>query len=381
MIEPLSLDSSRQVLAQQYALDRLKARAVSLAITILTLAILGPAGAAVGLRNWTDTSTHVWVLQILLFFGVLGIAASLVTTPLTYFRGFVLPHRYGQSNQNLREWLLDLFKAMLIGGVLGGITIVFLYILLRLDHTTWWVWAWLGYTFLSLVLATLAPLVIVPVFFKLQPLRDPSLGEEILRLAKKGGTHIRDVREINLSSKTPAANAAVIGLGTTRKIVLGDTLLEEFPREEVEVVVAHELGHHVHQDLGKGLVLDAALSLVGFAIAGVLLSAATTHWHFQGVWDLAAFPLIAVILGIWGSLTGVVTRAYSRRREAAADAYSLSLTGLGEAFRNSEIRLTNQNLGWFRPPIWMEFLFYTHPAPWRRVAMGDSYLGRGSARA
>jgi STE24 endopeptidase len=185
------------------------------------------------------------------------------------------------------------------------------------------------------------------------------------------------VREINLSAKTPAANAAVVGMGKTRKIVLGDTLLEEFSRDEVEVVVAHELGHHVHHDLAKGLALDAALSLPGFLLADVALHLAVRSWHFAGVWDLGAFPVLALTFGVWSAVSAPLARAHSRRVEASADAFSIALTGKGQAFVDGEIRLTNQNLAWFHPPTWLEALFYTHPAPWRRVAMGEKHLRDG----
>jgi STE24 endopeptidase len=185
---------------------------------------------------------------------------------------------------------------------------------------------------------------------------------------------VREVCHINLSSKTPAANAAVIGLGRTRKIVLGDTLTASFSAPEIEVVVAHELGHHVHRDIPRGIVLEAAALFVSFFVVNLALYAAASRWNFTGVWDLGLFPVLAFVVGACGSLTSVLTRAYSRHREAAADVYSLTLTGKGTAFVNSEIRLTNQNLAWLHPPAWVERLFYTHPAPWRRIAMGESFL-------
>jgi STE24 endopeptidase len=315
----------------------------------------------------------VWPLQVLLFFAILGAAFAIIETPIAFYSGFVLPHRFGQSNQTRRDWLKDLAKGGAVAGLLGVVSVEVLYGFLRATPATWWVWTGVAYTALAVVLTTVAPVVLLPLFFKLSPLRDQQLAGDIEELARRAGSAVQDVCELNLSSKTPAANAAVIGLGRTRKIVLGDTLLDRFPGDEVEVVVAHELGHHVHGDLVRGLALSSVLTLAGFAAANVVLHAAVGYWHFRGAWDLGAFPILAASLGVWGAATGAVERAFSRRLEANADSYSLHLTNLADAFVRSEIRLTNQNLAWYKPPALLEALFYTHPAPWRRVEMGERY--------
>ena len=369
------VDPARQTLARAYAYQRLGMRAISLLVGASALLMLGPLGGAVDLRAFVEERTGVWPLQVGLFFALLGLAWIVANAPLTYYRGFVLPHHYRMSNQTLGRWLVDLVKMLSIGTFLGAGAIEALYFLLRQTPSTWWIWAGIGYLLFALLLSALAPLLLLPLFFRLQPLRDPTLAGQVVQLADRAGARVSNVCEIDLSSKTPAANAAVIGLGKTRKIVLGDTLLREFAPDEIAVVVAHELGHHVHRDLGRGLAVESVLTVTGLAVSNVALHAAAGHWHFTGVSDLGAFPILAAALGLWNAASGIVVRAHSRRVEAAADAFSLSLTGAVEAFTTSEIRLTNQNLAWYRPPRWIEVLFYTHPAPWRRVAMGESYLG------
>jgi STE24 endopeptidase len=370
----LRIDEDRQRLAAEYARLRLRLRAVSTLLSIAALLILGPLGLAPWLRDVVEHATAVWPLQVALFFFVIGAAWSFVQLPLVYVGGFRLPHRYGLSNQTLREWIADMLKGAAVGVVLGAIAVEALYGFLRLTPATWWIWTALAYTVLSVVLTASAPVLILPLFFKLQPIADEDLVHSIRTLAAKAGTQVRDVCHINLSSKTPAANAAVIGLGRTRKIVLGDTLTSAFPVDEVEVVVAHELGHHVHRDIARGVAMESAGLFAGFFLANLALHAAASRWASAGVWDLGLCPVLAATLGIWESLSGIAGRAYSRRRESAADAYSLRLSGQAQAFINSEIRLTNQNLGWLRPPAWIESVFYTHPAPWRRIAMGERFL-------
>ncbi|MGH2444158.1 MAG: M48 family metallopeptidase [Chloroflexota bacterium] len=376
----LAIDPARQVRAREYALLRLRLRGVSLILTVVVLALLGPAGWAVDLRDWTAEQT-IWQLQIAEYFAILGFAAAVTQMPLLYYRGFVLAHRFGLSNQTLQAWALDLAKGAGLSAVLGAVSIEVLYGFLRLSPDTWWIWTALIFALFSVVLSALGPIVILPMFFHLKTLSDPELAAAVLRLANRAGTMVAGVREIDLSSKSSAANAAVVGLGRSRRIVLGDTLLSQFPRDEVEVVVAHELGHHVHGDLLKGLGIDAVLTICGFLVTNLLLHLAVSHWAFAGVWDLGALPILAVLLGLTGSLSGLITRAYSRHIEVSADAFSLDLTGLGRAFVNSEVRLTNQNLGVLHPPRWVELLFYTHPAPWRRIAMGTRYLSGSQAAA
>jgi STE24 endopeptidase len=374
----LVIDAERQEKAKRYAWTRFRLRGLSLFITAGILTVLGPLGGATVLRDWVDRASGIWPLQVAVFFLVTGLVAGILEAPLTYYRGFVLSHRYEMSNQSLSQWLVDLAKAGLLGGALALASAEVLYAFLRWTPDTWWLWTGLAFTVLTVVLASLAPVLILPMFFKLRPLPDRDLTDAALRLAARARTRVRDVWEINLSSKTPAANAAVIGLGRTRKIVLGDTLTRDFPSGEVEVVVAHELGHHVHHDLPKGLALDALLSITGFSLANLALHSARSAWSFAHVWDLGLFPVLAAVLAAWGALSGVISRAYSRRAEAKADAYSLDLTGHGVAFINSEVRLANRNLAWLRPPGWLEALLYTHPAPWRRIAMGSDYLAAAS---
>jgi STE24 endopeptidase len=372
-VDRVRLDPTRQEQARELARARLWLRAASLAISVTGLVLLGPVGLAGWLAGRAEQASSLWPLQVAVFFAVLGLAAGLLDLPLSYCSGFVLAHRYGLSTQSFRAWLIDLTKAAAIGVLLGGIAIEAVYAFLRLTPDTWWIWTGIFFSLLTVGLTTLAPVLILPLFYRLTPLRDPDLEADVRRLAARAETQVADVAEIDLSDKTTAANAAVIGMGRTRKIVLGDTLLERFGRDEVEVVVAHELGHHVHRDLLRGVVAGSALSLAGFYVANLALHTAVSRLHFQGVWDLAAFPVLAVALGGWGWIAARIELALSRWMEARADAYALELTGKSGAFIDSEIRLTNQNLAWYRPPAWLELLLYSHPAPWRRVAMGERY--------
>ncbi|MER3459571.1 MAG: peptidase, partial [Chloroflexota bacterium] len=174
-----------------------------------------------------------------LVLGVYGLALM----PLSFYSSYILPHRFGLSAQTVRGWIADQIKGAAVGGLLGLALIEATYALVRAAPATWWLWAGVGYLVFTVILANLAPILLVPLFFKLTPIADQDLAARLTRLAERAGTHVRGVFTIDLSRRTKAANAALMGLGHTRRIVLGDTLLREFTPDEIETVLAHELGH------------------------------------------------------------------------------------------------------------------------------------------
>jgi STE24 endopeptidase len=174
-----------------------------------------------------------------------------------------------------------------------------------------------------------------------------------------------------MSSKTVQANAAVVGLGNTRRIILGDTLLDHFSRDEIETVLAHELGHHVHNDMGKGILVQSVLTLGGLWLAGLALRWGVGAFGLDGVADVAGLPWLALVLGVFGLVTMPLSNAYSRWRERLADRYALETTRKPEAFASAMTRLANQNLAEADPDRWVEVLLYSHPAISRRVAMAE----------
>jgi STE24 endopeptidase len=176
-----------------------------------------------------------------------------------------------------------------------------------------------------------------------------------------------------MSSKTVEANAAVVGLGNTRRIILGDTLLDNFSADEIETVLAHELGHHVHGDMGKGILVQSALTLGGLWLASLALEWGVVFFGFEGVADVAGMPWLALVLGAFGLITMPLSNAYSRWRERLADRYALETTHMPQAFATAMTRLADQNLADADPERWVEVLLHSHPAISRRVAMAKEF--------
>jgi STE24 endopeptidase len=366
--QPVTLDAQRQAQARRYARIRRRLLLLDLALGALYLALLLLSGASgqlvAALRQVSDNPFWLVGAYVMVVMGAYGLALM----PLSFYSGYILPHRFQLSTQTVRGWIADQIKGALIGGILGMALIEGVYALLRAAPDTWWLWAGIGYLFLTVILANLAPILLVPLFFKLTPIADADLAARLMRLAERAGTRVRGVFMMDLSRRTKAANAALMGLGNTRRIVLGDTLLREFTPDEIETVLAHELGHHVHRDIPILILSQSALTLVGLFLAHRVLAATSAALGFGGPADIAAFPLFGLTMGAFGLLTMPLANALSRWRERMADDYALAVTGKPLAFAAALTRLANQNLAEIQPEPWVEWLLYDHPSLGSRIA-------------
>jgi STE24 endopeptidase len=225
----------------------------------------------------------------------------------------------------------------------------------------------------------LAPIILFPIFYKFIPLEDGhgELVDRLMSLAKRSDTYVRGVYKFDMSRRTTAANAGLTGLGNTRRIILGDTLIDEFTTDEIETVLAHELGHHAHKDIPLGILVESLITLVGLYIASLILSWGTQALGFNGASDVAAMPLFILVMGAYGLITMPLGNAYSRWRERRADAYAIEITGKGTAYASALTRLANQNLAEADPEPWVEFFLYSHPALSKRIAFAESVSKAG----
>ena len=375
MMTPITLDPARQAKAKEYARIRHRLLVVELVIgAALTLIWLfsGISQALAGqIRQLTTNEFVIVALYILVF----GAVYFVVDFPLSYYSGFVLQHRYGLSTQTRGGFLLDTVKGLVVSGVLGLLVMEVIYLLLRLSPDAWWLWTAAFLLLFTVVLSNLAPVLILPLFFKLTPLEDTELVQRLKALAERAHTRVSGVYSINFSSKTTAANAALMGLGNTRRIALGDTLLANYGVDEIETILAHELGHHVNRDIPLGIAFQSVVTLAGLYLAQLGMQWGVRAFGFRGVADIAAFPIFAAVMGAFGVVTLPLGNAFSRWRERLADRYALESTHKPEAFINAMTRLANQNLSEVDPEPWVEFLLYSHPAIGKRIAMARERKG------
>ncbi len=364
-----TLDPERQTQAKQYARIR---RRLWLADTVLSAIFLLAwilFGWSIALREWIASFADDDWLLVAIFVIVFGGIFSFVTLPLGYYSGFVLPHRFGQSNQSLKDWIVDRLKGLAIGAPLGLLLLELLYLALRATGGLWWLWAAGGMLVFSVLLSNLAPILIMPLFNKYVPLGEEhkDLEDRLLALAERANTRVKGVFKFDMSRRTKSANAALTGIGNTRRIVLGDTLINEFNADEIETVLAHELGHHVNRDIPLFIAFGTVSTTLGLYLASVALNWAVGYFGFSGPADIAAFPALALILSVYGLITQPLDNAISRWRERKADEYALQATGKNEAFASAFTRLANQNLGEVDPEKWVVFMFHSHPPLGERI--------------
>ena len=373
-----TLDPERQKKAKEYARISRRLWLVNTSVSVIyTLAWL-LFGWSIALRNWLAGHGSLLMnpsILVPVFVLIFGGIYFVLDIPMSYYSGFVLPHRYDQSTQTLKDWITDQVKGMLIGGPIGLVLLELLYFALRATGGLWWLWAVGGLLVFNVLLSNLAPVLIMPIFNKFVPLGEEhqDLAERLLKLAERAHTKVKGVYKFDMSRRTKSANAALTGIGNTRRIVLGDTLINEFTPDEIETVLAHELGHQVHRDILLLITFGTISTLVGFYLASLAMNWAVVFFGFTGVSDVAAFPALGLILGIYGFLTSPLDNAVSRWRERLADEYALQTTGKKEAFASAFIRLANQNLGEVDPEKWVVLMFYSHPPLAERIAMAKNW--------
>jgi STE24 endopeptidase len=256
-----------------------------------------------------------------------------------------------------------------------------LYLFLDAFPETWWLWSSAGYGMAAVVLSLLGPVLLIPLFYRMRPLgekyADTTAGLE--RLAAAAGVRVQGVFSLDLSRRTKAANAVLVGMARTRRILVGDTLLESFEPDETEAILAHELGHHAYRDLPVGIAVQTLSMVVVFAASHFLLTRLAGSGTLMSLDDPAGIPVLALTLSALGLVEAPMLNFYSRWREARADDYAVRLTGNGPAFARAMTRLGNQNLGEAMPPRWAVVWFGTHPPLQHRIerAMSLSRAPKG----
>src|SRR3990172_6206795 len=305
MATEISLDPERQKQAREYARLRRRLMVVDLALGgLYALAWLIFGWSIMVNRALLSSTVSDW-LRVAAFGAVFGGIYFLIDLPLSYYSGFVLPHLYGLATQTLLGWISDQVKGILVGGILGLLVLEVIYAVLRAAPETWWLWAGGILLSFNVILANLAPVLLFPIFYKFKPLEaeHADLAGRLVRLAERAGTRVRGVYQFDMSRRTKAANAALTRLGNTRRIVLGDTLLSEFTPDEIETVLAHELGHHVNKDIPLGLVVESVMTLGGLYLAALGLKLGAAAFGFAGPADIAALPVFALVMGAYGLVT------------------------------------------------------------------------------
>jgi STE24 endopeptidase len=365
--------------ARRYAREHFRLMLFSFGVDVAILVALLISGASAWWTNRITALSGWWAAPAaVVFLYALGLGALLKFAGIPFsILSRRVEIRYGLNRQSWMGWIWDQTKSMLISGVmaLGGLELI--YWLLRAAPKSWWLWAWGAFALFIIALAQLAPVLLLPLFFKFRPLStegtEAELVQRLTRLSERAGARVRGVFEWKLGEKSAKANAALTGLGGTRRVIISDTLLNSATPDEIEAVFAHELGHHVHRHVWYGLIFQMALSLLGFWLADVALRFFAMPLRLAGMADVAGIPLLFLVALVLSLLLLPLANAFSRRLERQADDYAFAAMGdAGPLVRGLE-RLADQNLAERNPPAWKEFIFYSHPSISTRVTRARAW--------
>ena len=306
------------------------------------------------------------LVQFYVFAAIIGMGLGFIHFPISFYSGYILEHQFSLSNQTFLRWLGEQLKGLLVSLILGTIVSTVFYLLLWKYPHSWWFMVWLFILIFSILLSRLAPLLLFPIFYKFKPLENESLKERIQKFADKWNLHISGVYQFDLSKNTRKANAAFAGLGKSRRIILGDTLLDNFSEDEIETVFAHEVGHYHHRHLVKGILINSLISLIGLFLVFQIYRLYLENHQYTGH-QLEALPFLGLLLMIYGLITGPIGNLISRKFEYQADRFAVTSTGNHQFFIESLKKLSRLNLADESPHPLVEFLFYSHPSINHRV--------------
>jgi len=364
--------SETEASARAYARIRYRLLLAELAALFTFLAVVQGSGASTALASWWSSRTPHEPLVLLGYLAVFGLAYELVMLPLHFYGSFRLEHRFGLSRMTLSAWAIREAKSVGVSAALGALTVEALYALLRHAPSSWPLWAALGWVAFSVVLARIFPTVLLPIFYKTSPLQDEALVTRLLDLCRRVGLQALGVFRVDLGTETRKANAALAGLGRTRRVLLADTLVAEFPPEEIEGVLAHELAHHRYHHITKVLALSAVGSWVAFLLTDLVARRWVAALGLRGLDDVAGFPVLLLWLSALGLASLPLQNGLSRYFERQADRFAVDVTEAPAAFADALRRLARLNLADPDPPRWIELVFYDHPKISDRIRVAES---------
>ncbi len=359
--------------AKQYGQKSLLVGLADKALDIAFLAVMAFL-LAVPLDVWLSGLTESYTLRLTGMFAATTLAHTVLSFPLSLYGGYTLEHRYGLSRQTFIRWLLRYFKRNGLALAFGLVLVVGLYWIIWLSGPWWWLAAAAGFFAVSVLIGQLTPIVIIPLFYKVERLDHPELNARMQRLSAGTGISIEGVYRLGLSEETAKANAMLAGLGRTRRVLMGDTLLDSFSPDEIEVIFAHEIGHHVYKHIRKMIAAGLVYSLAGFWLCNVVVMAwAQQHYGPLTAHELppSTLPLLMLVLTLMSLVLEPVQNAISRRYERQCDRYALNRTGLRDAYRSAFHKLARLNKDDPDPHPVEVFLFHSHPPIRERLALAD----------
>jgi STE24 endopeptidase len=371
MIHPL-LDKERQLKAKRYEKEKRLLGFASMALSLVLLLAFYFSGLSTWFANLHIGNSIIWTFLlyvlsfqvILVFFGF----------PLSFYSSYVHEHRWNFSNHTVRSWLWEQVKGFLVGLVLMLILLGLLFWIMAVYPRSWWLIAGLAFAFVSVVLATIFPVVILPIFNKYTPVENKELTDALERILSEGGLRSSGFFKEDMSRQTKKENAFLAGLGKTRRVVLGDNLMDKMSVPEIESVIAHEVGHYKNRHIWKNLAIGTLEGVVAFFILNWVMRSIFAQFLSSTSWNLTLFPVFVVLAGgISVFFFSPFSNAVSRHFERKADRYALESIQDNKGFKNAMAGLADRNLSNAYPEWWVKLLYYSHPPVGERLAMAEKY--------
>ena len=364
-----STPNPREALAKEYDAVHNRLFIVQVLLVVGLLAAFQFSGASATLANGLAMrfGESLWYVTNAVYTAIVVFGFAACMFPLSYYSGHVLERHYELSNETFGDWFADFVKSLLIDLALATVLFSVIYALLRWMPNWWWLFATVFYILFAVVISTLAPVVIMPLFHKFEPLEEGDLTQAVRAMMKEAGIKVVGVFKWGLEAKTNAANAAFAGIGRTKRIILGDTLLSGYSQEEILAILAHEVGHYKNRDTLRLMLTSSLLALIGFYVSHLCLTGLSGLLGFTAIYEIGAAPLFIFSLFVFSLVSMPFANMHSRRREFAADAYAIDKMGSPDALVSAFEKLADQNLSNKEPSAWVEFLMHSHPSIARRI--------------
>lgn len=367
------MDENRKEQAKRYEKIKLVVNITESVFSFVLLILFLWFGYSKRLELFAYGYTSNPYLALVIYGLIIGLVSSVVSFPIDYAFGYKLEHKFGLSNLTFGKWLIEKAKAAIVGSIIAA-PIAFLFYWLISNYELWWLYLACIVWVYSILLAQIAPVLIFPLFYKFTPIDNEELKSKLMALCDKAGFKVSGIYKFDMSKTTKKANAAFTGLGKTKRIILGDTLLETFTEREIETVFAHELGHYKRGHIVKNILISLFGTFIGLFIMSQIYIKLLPVFGFSHPWEIGALPLLAIIAAVYSFLTSPITAGISRKFEFEADRYAIDTTRDPLALESTMKKLAEQNLANDEPNRLVEFWTYSHPSIKRRIEAAGNYF-------
>jgi len=370
-IHPL-LDKEKQFQAKHYEKEKRLLGLVSLVLSLIILLVFYFSGLSSWLANLLLGSSIIWIF--LIYVASFQLVLDIFGLPLNFYSSYIHEHKWNFSNHTVKSWFWEHIKSLLVALVLMFLLLGLLLWVMDLYPQKWWLIAGLVFALVSVILATLFPVVILPIFNKYIPIENKELTDALGRILARGGLKSSGFFKEDMSRQTKKENAFLAGLGKTRRVVLGDNLMENMNIPEIESIIAHEVGHFKHKHIWKNLVIETLQSLVVFCLLNWVMRSIFPQFLSSTRWNLTLFPVFVILAGAISTfLFGPLSNALSRYFERQADKCALEVIQDKKPFMTAMAGLADRNLSNAYPEWWVKLLFYSHPPIGERLAMAEEF--------